>query len=250
MPESMEKKQELSMKKNHKPFKPQFHEKLAWEKGKFVCGIDEVGRGCLAGPLVVAAVVLPCNTRYPLLKDSKVLLEKDRQKAHAWIMSHAFSSIVFIHNHDIDRLNIYQATLLGMRKAVRLLIALHPQLASTLEALLVDAMPLRFASHETSSPLPVHFFNHGETLSKSIAAASILAKVTRDRFMEKINPSFPWYSFKNHKGYGTVAHQNELLTTTRSLIHRTSFIQKIQEKHSMEKNQRCLFEEKEDEITL
>ncbi len=205
------------------PPKKDFYEGLAWGSQKLVCGIDEVGRGCLAGPLIAAAAILKKQQKSPLLKDSKLLSQLELETSYAWLIEHAWFGVGIIDNNNIDQVNIYQATLLAMQKALSNLCAIAPQHPSFI---LIDAMPLNLA-HTAYKNIPLYYFPKGETYSCSIAAASIIAKVTRDRLMKKFAPLFPGYSFESHKGYGTKAHQIELQTHGRSLLHRRSFIKKL-----------------------
>lgn len=205
-----------------------FFEREAWIEEKFVCGIDEAGRGPLAGPVVVAAAILPINTRYALLKDSKVLTESERATAYAWIIKHALYSVVVVNHADIDRLNIYQATKLAMHKAY---VQIVEQLASieSLKSITVDAMPLDVVTGYGHDKLELYSFPFAESKSSSVAAASIVAKVTRDRLMLQLADLFPAYNFKQHKGYGTAQHAQAIKNHGHSIIHRRSFIGKFLE---------------------
>ena len=162
-------------------------EKAAWLEGRLVCGIDEVGRAVLAGPLVTAAVIIPANKHMPLSKDSKVLTLEEREKAARWILKHCWYGYGIVHNRLIDERNIWQATLVAMKRALVQLLATSPHLP---QAILVDAMPLNLL--DTSyRDIPVYYFPKGEKLSTSIAAASIIAKVKRDAIMSSLDPVFP-----------------------------------------------------------
>jgi len=195
-------------------------EKSAWLEGKLVCGIDEVGRGCLAGPLVTAAVITPANKHMPLLKDSKILTPEEREKAARWILKHCWYGYGIVHNRLIDERNIWQATLVSMKRALVQLLATSPHIP---QAILVDAMPLSLL--DTSyRDIPVYYFPKGETLSTSIAAASIIAKVKRDMIMNSLDPLFPAYSFGQHKGYGTKLHRDAIDEKEHSIIHRQTFL--------------------------
>lgn len=192
----------------------------AWQAQHFVAGIDEVGRGCLAGPLVTAAVILPIGKASRLLADSKLLTEQERLKAYAWITKHCWYATGIVHNRIIDKHNIWKATLLAMKKALVHLLTICPQKPSTI---LVDAMPLDLL--DTSyKDIPVHYFPFGERKSSSIAAASIVAKVTRDRLMGLLDPILPGYRLSQHKGYGTPEHKAHLAKLGHSIIHRIHFI--------------------------
>lgn len=195
-------------------------EKSAWLQGSLVCGIDEVGRGCLAGPLVTAAVIIPAHKTFPLLKDSKTLTPEEREKAARWILKHCWYGYGMVHNRLIDERNIWQATLTAMKRALVQLLATCPHLPTSI---LVDAMPLSLL--DTSyRDIPVYYFPKGEDFSTSIAAASIIAKVKRDAIMQTLDPLFPAYALGQHKGYGTKQHYRALQTTEHSIIHRKTFL--------------------------
>jgi ribonuclease HII len=221
-----------------------FFEKEAWAEGLYTCGLDEVGRGCLAGPVVVGAVILPHNTTYHLLKDSKILTEEERKTAFKWINAHCQWTVSIVGNHMIDTINIYQATLFGMKKAYLNLTQTLSFPIEQLKYVLIDAMPLEMDKAFGHEKLEFHHFNYGERFSTSIAAASIVAKVTRDNLMEKISPYFPAFSFEQHKGYATKQHINALLTHGPTIIHRTSFIKSIKKESDTEETlQKNLFGE-------
>ncbi len=194
-------------------------ERKYWQMGQTVCGIDEVGRGCLAGPLVTAAVILPIGKISPLLKDSKLLTESQRLKAAAWITKHCIYGIGIVHHRLIDTHNIWHATLIAMRRALTHVAAAAKNSPG---AILIDAMPLSLAGTSFHA-IPVHHFPKGESWSSSIAAASIIAKVKRDEMMNKLDALFPGYHWSNNKGYGTKNHLNSLAQGQPSIIHRTSF---------------------------
>ncbi len=197
-----------------------FFEKSLWEQQKLVVGIDEVGRGCLAGPLVTAAVILPLGKTSPLLKDSKILTESERLEAYQWIVARCSYQVGLVHHRIIDTHNIWQATLIAMKRAV---VNLLPQVPQRPGAILVDAMPLQL--HDTGFfDIPVYYFNKGETYSSSIAAASIIAKVTRDGLMKKYDLLFPGYQFEKHKGYATQLHHSCIQKERHLIIHRESFL--------------------------
>ena len=172
--------------------------------------IDEAGRGPLAGPVVVAAVILPLGLFLPHLNDSKKLSAAVREALFSFIMESAVAvEIVSISEKVIDEKNIYQATKQGMHEAVA---ALRPQP----QHVLLDAVPLRL-------PMSSSAIVHGDAKSASIAAASIAAKVTRDRLMLKYDEEYPQYGFKKHKGYGTAEHLEALRKYGPCPIHRRSF---------------------------
>lgn len=214
-------------------------EKAAWIENRLICGIDEVGRGCLAGPLVTAAVIIPANKHMPLLKDSKILSLEEREKAARWITKHCSYGIGIAHNRLIDERNIWQATLGCMKRALVQLLATSPHIP---KAILVDAMPLNLL--DTSyHDIPVYYFPKGESLSTSIAAASILAKVTRDEIMQRLDASFPGYGFDQHKGYGTQIHRQALQKFDSSIIHRQSYLHDLKPQESDHAFQQNLFSE-------
>jgi ribonuclease HII len=194
----------------------------AWHHEQYVCGIDEVGRGCLAGPLVTAAVILPLNKTSRLLQDSKLLTEEERHKGAMWIAKNCWYGYGIVDHKTIDRYNIYQATLIAMKKALVHLLATAPRPS----AILIDAMPLKL-DDTGYIDIPVHYFPKGERRSSSIAAASIIAKVKRDQLMIKFNNIFPGFYFDEHKGYGTKKHREALKKYSSLIIHRQSFLNHI-----------------------
>lgn len=199
-----------------------YFETREWAKNGLVCGIDEVGRGCLAGPLVAAAVILPPYKTHPFLKDSKLMTPEERLRAYSWILKHCWFSYGIVHNRLIDTHNIYQATLIAMKKALVGLLAQAPHP----NAFLIDAMPLNL-SDTPYSHIPVHYFPFGERKSSSIAAASIVAKVTRDEIMNQMNKLFPGFELAQHKGYATTQHRTLLHEKPTLIIHRQSFLKNL-----------------------
>lgn len=180
--------------------------------GKRVCGVDEAGRGPLAGPVVAAAVILPLSSSLPpSLNDSKKLSPARRAQLYDWITTHAHYSVAVVEAAEIDRLNILRASLLAMKQAVD---ALTPQP----DVALIDgnAAPPISTCH-------VQTIVKGDARSLSIAAASILAKVTRDRIMQRLAAHYPQYGFDRHQGYGTSAHLEALLRYGACPEHRRSF---------------------------
>lgn len=210
-------KQKERFRKNH-------FEQKNWELEQLVCGIDEVGRGCLAGPLVTAAVMLPINKISPLLKDSKIMTEQERLKAYQWIEKNCLYGLGIVHHRIIDRHNIWKATLIAMKRALVNLLSIAPQKPS---AILIDAMPLQL--FDTSyHDIPCYYFPFGERKSSSIAAASIVAKVRRDALMTKIEDVFPGFYLAQHKGYSTPLHKRIIVeTSTELIIHRQSYLKHI-----------------------
>lgn len=176
-----------------------------------VAGVDEAGRGCLAGPLFAAAVIFPPDLRIPGVRDSKLLTPADRERLSQEIQSRALSwAVASVDPDEIDHLNIHQASLRAMQLAVERL--LMPP-----DCLLIDGL------FTLSLPLPQKPVVRGDRLIHSIAAASILAKVSRDRWMKKISLRYPEYGFEQHKGYGTARHREALRRLGPSPIHRLSF---------------------------
>lgn len=176
-----------------------------------VAGIDEVGRGCLAGPVVAAAVVLPERHRIRGIRDSKVVPRARREALYRLILDRAEGvGVGCVEVEVIDRINILQATKLAMREALG-------RLAEPPDHLLIDALSLRDVE------LPQRPIIDGDAISASIAAASIVAKVTRDRICDEIDRRYPAYGFARHKGYGTRRHVDALLSEGPCEWHRRSF---------------------------
>ena len=203
-------------------FRKNYFEKSAWEQNQLVCGIDEVGRACLAGPLVTAAVILPKGKSHRFLKDSKLMTPQERLEAYFWITKNCYYSYGIVNHRVIDSYNIWHATLIAMKKALVHLLATAPRP----KAILVDAMPLQLFDTGYKD-IPVHYFPFGESKSSSIAAASIIAKVKRDMLMGKLDGLFPGYDLKDHKGYSTPGHKKILCNTDYSIIHRQTFIKRL-----------------------
>ncbi len=202
--------------------KKNYYENTAWQAKSLVCGVDEVGRGCLAGPLVTGAVILPPGCTYRLLKDSKIMSALERETAYCWIVKNCWYATGIVSAQTIDQHNIWQATLMAMKKAVLNLLTTCPERPS---AILIDAMPLKLLDTDYKN-IPIHHFCKGESLSTSIAAASIVAKVTRDRLMGIYESIFPGYSLAQHKGYSTKLHKSAVVALGPTIIHRTSFLGK------------------------
>jgi ribonuclease HII len=208
-----------------------FFEDDAWSHGHLVCGIDEVGRGCLAGPVVVAAAVLHPYAHHDLLRDSKVLTAGQREAAYDWIVEHCkYYAVATVGSHVVDAINIYQATLKGMQRAYIHLADQQMNSNDTLKYAVVDAMPLIIPKAYASDGLEVCYFTKGESLSTSIAAASIIAKVTRDRLMNRFDKLFPSYAFAQHKGYATKEHMDAIVHVGVSIAHRRTFLKMLDEK--------------------
>ncbi len=202
-------------------FKKDHFERGEWQENRLVCGIDEVGRGCLAGPVVVAAAILFPNKKSSLIKDSKLLDAEQLQKAYKWLLRNSWHSVALVNHRDIDIYNIYYATLRAMKRATMQLFSNCPEKPSII---LVDAMPLNLAK-TSYEQIPLYHFPFGESKSSSIAAASILAKVKRDELMRRMSTSFPQYHFARHKGYCTKLHQEAVSKHGRSIIHRLRFLE-------------------------
>lgn len=189
----------------------EFEEKLYDEGYHLICGVDEAGRGPLAGPVVVASCILPPFLRIDGINDSKQISAKKRAELYKIIIKNAIDyKIVFISEKDVDSLNIYQATKKGMLEAIG-------GLSTQPDFVLIDAMPL------SELKTPHNSIIHGDARCASVAAASILAKVTRDEYMEKMDVKYPNYGFKKHKGYGTKAHLEALEKYGPCEIHRKTY---------------------------
>ena len=222
------------MNKKTRMFSLNHFEELAWKDNKYVCGIDEVGRGCLGGPVFASAVVMPIRTScFFLIKDSKLLSSKQREEAFEWIKKHCFYSIGIVNPNRIDSINVYQATIFAMKKAFFNLVYSKLFSLNNLKYVLVDAVPLKILGN--IGIFSVESFNFGEQISSSIAAASIVAKVKRDYIMKKLGAIFPNYQLEKNKGYGTSDHRTILCNQGESLIHRKSFLSKIVRKEESNK---------------
>ncbi len=191
-------------------------ENARFEKGIVtICGVDEAGRGPLAGPVCAAAVILPANLEIPGLTDSKKLTDKKRRELMPMIKEQAIAyGIAFASHEEIDQINILQATFLAMERALAQL-KVKPELA------LIDG------NRQKDFGLPVETVVKGDSLSANIAAASVLAKVTRDDYMLQMAEIYPKYGFEIHKGYGTKAHYAALAAHGPSPIHRMTFLKKF-----------------------
>ena len=180
-----------------------------------VCGVDEAGRGPLAGPVCAAAVILPKGLVIPGLNDSKKLTDKRRRELFPIIQQEAVSfGIAFASQEEIDEINILQATFLAMRRAI-------DQLDPKPDFALIDG------NRETDFGVPCKTVIKGDSLSANIAAASVLAKVTRDNWMIEAAEKYPGYGFEIHKGYGTKAHYAALEKLGPCAIHRRTFLKKF-----------------------
>ena len=182
---------------------------------ELICGVDEAGRGPLAGPVCAAAVILPEHLQIPGLTDSKKLTDKKRRELFPIIQQQAIAyGIGLASESEIDEINILQATFLAMQRALDQL-AVRPDLA------LIDG------NREKNFGLPVKTVVKGDSLSANIAAASVLAKVSRDDLMLEMAEKYPEYGFDVHKGYGTKAHYAALTEHGPSPIHRRTFLKKF-----------------------
>ncbi len=182
---------------------------------RVICGVDEAGRGPLAGPVCAAAVILPANLEIPGLNDSKKLTDKRRRELFPVIQEKAIAYGIGLADHrEIDEINILQATFLAMERAISQL-CVRPDMA------LIDGNKTK------DFGIPAQAVVKGDSLSASIAAASILAKVTRDDIMLEMAKQYPGYGFEVHKGYGTKAHYEKLRLLGASEIHRMSFLKKF-----------------------
>ncbi len=186
--------------------------KLKFSKFKLEAGTDEAGRGCLSGPVVAAAVILPKKFKHPFLNDSKLLTERQRVELKPIIEKNALAfAVAFVWQDKIDEINILQSSILAMHKAI-------DQLSVIPEFIIVDGNkfnPYKDIPHQT--------IVKGDSKYKSIAAASVLAKTYRDEFMEKIDLDFPEYNWKQNKGYPTKQHRAAIREFGATKHHRKSF---------------------------
>ncbi|WP_371371284.1 ribonuclease HII [Sporomusa aerivorans] len=207
-----EARQQKAQKENERVLALYKYERLLQKQDyNLVAGIDEAGRGPLAGPVVIGAVILPPDCYLPGLNDSKKLTAAQREKLYQEILAVAIAvsrSIVSV--ETIDNLNIYHATIAGMYQAIE-------GLTPAPQAVLIDAVPLPRLT------VPSESIISGDQISASIAAASIIAKVERDRIMNELDCKYPVYGFQRHKGYGTEEHMNALLKYGPCEYHRRSF---------------------------
>ena len=180
-----------------------------------VCGVDEAGRGPLAGPVCAAACILPVGLEIPGLDDSKKLSPQKREELYDVIVESALSyGIAFASVEEIEALNILNATFLAMNRAIE---QLSPQ----------PALALIDGNRNSGIRIPSRCVVKGDSLCADIAAASVLAKVTRDRYMLSMGEEYPQYGFEKHKGYGTALHYSALRSYGPCPIHRPSFLKKM-----------------------
>ena len=188
---------------------------LTEKKVGIICGVDEAGRGPLAGPVYAAAVILPPHLEIPGLDDSKKLTDKRRRELMPIIKEQAIAyGIGFATEKEIDEINILQATFLAMERAIS-------QLEGKADFALIDG------NREKDFGLPVMTVVKGDSRSANIAAASVLAKVSRDDYMDEMAKRYPEYGFEIHKGYGTKAHYEALRTYGHCDLHRVTFLKKF-----------------------
>lgn len=190
------------------------HERELASQGYFVIGVDEAGCGCLAGPVIAAAIHLPFNSRIGALTDSKLLKADKREKILLRFIELGIRWTVGMATaEEVDVMNVRRASLLAMKRAVNAF--------EGATFALVDAWKIPDIS------IPQRGIIHGDRLVKSISAASIVAKVVRDRLMEEFDREYPAYKFTKHKGYGTALHRNILKKLGPSLLHRQTFLKKL-----------------------
>ena len=183
---------------------------------KYICGIDEAGRGPLAGPVVVAAVIMPEDSMIEGVNDSKKVSEKKRETLYDQILDEAIAySVGIINQNEIDEMNILNATKKGLTTAVK-------DLAVRPDRIIVDAL-----NKIDTDGIPYTSIIKGDAKCYSIAAASIIAKVTRDRIMRQWDEIYPQYGFAKHKGYGTATHIAAIKEYGLTPIHRLSFVKNI-----------------------
>ena len=193
-----------------------FEEDIYSQGTNYICGIDEAGRGPLAGPVVVASVIMPKDSMIEGVNDSKKISEKKREKLYEEIIANAVSySVGIVDQKEIDRVNILNATKAGLTESIKGL-KVKP------EIILVDAL-----NGIDTCGIPYHSIIKGDAKCYSIAAASIIAKVTRDRIMRQWHEVYPQYNFIQHKGYGTAAHIQAIKEYGLCPLHRRSFVKNI-----------------------
>lgn len=203
-------------------FKTDFELSGLEKEPQYICGVDEAGRGPLCGPVAAAAVIMPKGLIIDGVNDSKKLTEKKREELFDIIIKNAISySVIFEDEKTIDEINILNATLSAMEKAIN-------SLSQKADFALIDG------NRNKGITIPNKAIVKGDSLSHSIACASILAKVSRDRLLEQYDKEYPEYGFKNHKGYGTKAHYEAIQKYGILPIHRKSFLKKIIEANKNE----------------
>lgn len=191
-----------------------FYEIECLSSSKILCGIDEVGRGCSAGPVVAASVILT-NINVPdFITDSKLMSKKNKKLAYEWIIKNSIYSVGIVNNRLIDKFNILNCTKLAMQKSFYGLLSQ----VNKIDLIVVDSVCLELKNHEVIA------FDYGELYSSSIAAASIVAKITRDNIMERSCLMMPCYVFSSHKGYVTKLHREKISLFGHSVFHRVSYL--------------------------
>lgn len=186
--------------------------KKHYQKGKIEVGCDEAGRGCLAGPVVAAAVILSKGKSHPLLNDSKLVSKKNREILKIWIKSNALSwSVGIVDNKEIDEINILNASFLAMHRAI-------DQIKIRFDSLLIDGN--RFNPYKNEKH---HCIIKGDSKYLSIAAASIIAKTTRDEIMESLDKEHPGYGWNQNQAYPTKSHRKAISQLGTTPYHRLSF---------------------------
>lgn len=195
------------------------YEEPCWINRNILIGIDEAGRGSLFGPVVVSAVILKNNSYNELIKDSKKLSEKQREEAYKWIKKNSINITIIASHNEIDKYNIYQATKISMYRSIEYLVC---KIKKIPDQILTDAMPLQldkdffYKTEVISKP-------KGESWSATIAAASIVAKVERDKIIKNFSKIMPNYNLEKHKGYATKDHKEKMVSYGYSFIHRKTF---------------------------
>ena len=214
------KEKELERLTNLKIIENELHQKGF----KNICGIDEAGRGPLAGPVVVAGVIMPADSMIEGVNDSKKISEKKREKIYEEIVQEAIAyGVGIIDQEEIDKINILNATKKGLTIAIRQMEEkLEEKNIKKPDVILVDAL-----TGIDTLGIPYKSIIHGDAISYSIACASIIAKVTRDRIMRKMDEMYPQYGFAKHKGYGTAAHMQAIRENGLCTLHRRSFVKNI-----------------------
>lgn len=179
---------------------------------KIICGVDEAGRGCIAGPVVAAAVILPKDFSHHFLNDSKQLAEKQRNELRPIIEQNAIAfGVGIIDNHTIDKVNILQATYIAMHQAIE-------QIKQKIDLLIIDGN--RFKAYKN---IPHQTIIKGDGKYLEIAAASVLAKTYRDEIMENLSLEFPIYQWQHNKGYPTIKHRKVIKENGSCIYHRQTF---------------------------
>ncbi|MGZ6255100.1 MAG: ribonuclease HII [Candidatus Chromulinivorax sp.] len=230
----MKEKNLKALKNNSNLYK---FEQTFWQNKQIVCGVDEVGRGCLAGPIVTAAVILHPSAVHENIQDSKNLNSKQLQLLYNWIIHNSYYAIGISNSRTIDEKNIYTTTQLTMKKAIFHLLQTTPKMP---DIIAIDAMPITLDKTHYQD-IAITSFIKGESKSACIAAASIIAKVTRDKILQQLDAYFPAYHLGQHKGYGTALHIKQLQTFKPTVIHRTTFIKNFMKETDEQLTQQSLF---------